>query len=104
MGKIRTLVNASYYRVKIHAVRHMIEEGFSEEDVICVLLGNGKIIELYEEDKRCLIYGQFMLKEKVRLPLHVICDYSNNKIIDIVTAYIPQKPWWITPTQRGVTQ
>lgn len=65
--KIKELVKGKHYRVKIYAVRHMIEEGFSEKEMIDALLG----------------------------------DYSNKKVIDIVTAYIPQKPWWVTPTQRG---
>ncbi|MBT9160942.1 MAG: hypothetical protein DDT26_02238 [Dehalococcoidia bacterium] len=26
---------------------------------------------------------------------------GDKKLIDIVTAYIPQKPWWMSPTQRG---
>jgi Domain of unknown function (DUF4258) len=80
----------------------MIEEGFSEQDVVSVLAGDGKILESYEEDKRCLTLGHYTVKNNVRLPLHVDCDYSNNKLIDVVTAYIPQKPWWITPTRRGL--
>jgi hypothetical protein len=80
----------------------MIEEGFSEQDVVAVLVGDGKFIESYANDSRCLIYGHFTAANNVRLPLHIVCDYSNNKLIDVVTAYIPQKPWWITPTRRGL--
>jgi hypothetical protein len=80
----------------------MIEEGFTEKDIICVLLGDGKIIESYGEDERCLLSGHYSVESNVRLPLHVVCDYSNSKITDVVTAYIPQKPWWITPTRRGL--
>lgn len=99
--KIKELVKSKHYRVKIHAVRHMIEEGFSEKEVIDALLGDSKIIESYETDNRCLILGFFLWNDKAKSPLHVVCDYSNKKVIDIVTAYIPQKPWWMTPTQRG---
>ncbi len=95
-------MHAGRYRMKIHAVRHMIEEGFSEKNVVCVLTGDGKILESYEEDTRVLIYGHFAMESDVRLPLHVVCDYSNKKLIDVVTAYIPQKPWWLTPTRRGL--
>ena len=38
-------------------VRHMIEEGFSERDMIGALLGNSRIIEKSDEDKRCLVLG-----------------------------------------------
>jgi hypothetical protein len=95
-------VQAGHYRVKIHAVRHMIEEGFTEKNVVCVLVEDGKIIEVYEEDNRCLIYGHYAMEGKASMPLHVVCDYSNNKLIDVVTAYIPQKPWWSSPTRRGL--
>ena len=98
---VKKLVNEGRYRVKIHAVRHMIEEGFSERDIIAAILGESKIVEMYDEDKRCLILGHFLCDDRIKLPIHVVCDYSNNKLIDIVTAYIPQKPWWMSPTQRG---
>lgn len=80
----------------------MIEEGFSEKDVIGILIGDGKLLESYDEDNRCLMYGHYTAENDVRLPLHVVCDYANIRLIDIVTAYIPQKPWWITPTRRGL--
>ena len=89
------------YRVTIHAVKHMIEEGFSEEDVITAILGESKIIEIYDEDKRCLILGYFLWNDKIKSAIHMVCDYSNRKLIDIVTAYIPQRPWWISPVRRG---
>lgn len=98
---IKRLVNKGRYRIKIHAVRHMIEEGFSEKDIIAAIRGKSMIIEMYGEDKRCLILGHFLWDDRIKSPIHMVCDYSNKKLIDIVTAYIPQKPWWISPTQRG---
>ena len=101
LAKIKKLVNDGRYRIKIHAVRHMIEEGFSEKDLIAAILGESRIIEMYDEDKRCLIVGHFLWDNETKSPIHVVCDYSNRKLIDIVTAYIPQRPWWMSPTQRG---
>ena len=97
---IKKLVNEGRYRIKIHAVRHMIEEGFSERNIIAAILGESRIVEMYDEDKRCLILGHFLWDDRIKSPIHVVCDYSNRKLIDIVTAYIPQKPWWMSPTQR----
>jgi hypothetical protein len=34
LAKIKALAEARKYRVRLHAVRHMIEEGFSEENII----------------------------------------------------------------------
>jgi len=101
LAKIKKLVQQGRYRIKIHAVRHMIEEGFSEKDIIAAILGETRIIEIYDEDKRCLILGRFLWDNRIKSPIHVVCDYSNRKLIDVVTAYIPQRPWWISPTQRG---
>jgi len=79
----------------------MIEEGFGEENMVEVITGRSKILENYPDEYRCLIFGYYQMSEKLRSPLHVVCDYSGAVLVDIVTAYIPQKPWWITPTKRG---
>ena len=60
LAKIKKLIGDRRYRVKSHAVKHMIEEGVLEEDVITAMLGESKIIEIYDEDKRCLILGYFL--------------------------------------------
>jgi hypothetical protein len=101
LGNIKTLVSARQYRVRLHAVRHMIEEGFSEENLLEAMTGNAKVLENYSEESRRLILGYFFMDEKARSPLPVVCDYSNNEVVDFITAYIPQKPWWQTPTRRG---
>ena len=99
--KIKQLIRERKYRVRIHAVRHMIEEGFSEENIVEAVTGKGRILENYPDESRCLMLGRFVVSGKVRSPLHIVCDYSRNDLIDIITAYIPQKPWWISPTKRG---
>ena len=103
LERIKELVNARNYRVRIHAIRHMIEEGFSEQNLLEAITGKSRILEHYPDELRCLVSGSFSLGTKVRSPLHIICDYSNEKLVDIITAYIPQKPWWNTPTRRGRT-
>ncbi|HEX4945072.1 MAG TPA: hypothetical protein VFZ34_00220 [Blastocatellia bacterium] len=101
LEKIKRLVAARRYLVKNHAHLHSIEEGFSESDMMEALAGKCRILEHYPEVSRCLILGYFMISTNVRVPLHLICDYSQDERIDFVTAYIPQKPWWLTPTIRG---
>lgn len=104
LERIGRLVGASRYRVRIHAVRHMIEEGFSEGDITGALIGKSKIVENYPDESRCLILGYFNFSGGARSPLHIVCDYSSESSVDIITAYIPQKPWWTTPTRRGRQQ
>ena len=101
LERIKGLVSAGKYRIRIHAVRHMIEEGFIETNIIEAVTGSSKIIENYSDDNRCLILGTFNFKKTITSPLHVVCDYTITDLVDIVTAYIPQKPWWVTPTKRG---
>ncbi len=101
LTKIKKLIKAGKYRTRIHAVRHMIEEGFTGMNIIEAVTGNSKIIENYPDDSRCLILGSFYFTEAAASSLHVVCDYSMSNLVDIVTAYIPQKPWWISPSKRG---
>lgn len=39
LGRIKTLVRFRRYRLRLHAIRHMIEEGFDERDIVEVLTG-----------------------------------------------------------------
>lgn len=103
LSRIRILIDQKRYRIRIHAVQHMIKEGFSENDILGVIQ-SGRLLENHVEEQRCLILGSFASGEPGIIPLHVLCDYSNNDIADIVTAYIPQKPWWRTETKRGRVQ
>jgi hypothetical protein len=103
LERIKGLVEAKKYRVRIHTVRHMIEEGFSEINLVEAVSGRSRIIENYPDELRCLVLGYFKMSENLSSPLHVVCDYCNNEVVDIVTAYIPQRPWWLTPTKRGRT-
>lgn len=100
-ARIKALVSAKRYRLRIHAVRHMIEEGFDEDDLPGAVAGRSRILEDYPNEGRCLILGYFTVGEKSGAPLDVVCDYSNLRLVDIVTAYLPQRPWWITPRKRG---
>jgi hypothetical protein len=50
LAKIKVLAEARKYRVRLHAVRHMIEEGFSEENIIEGVTGKSKILEDYPDE------------------------------------------------------
>jgi hypothetical protein len=101
LATMKALVSAKRYRIGIHAVRHMVEEGFDENNLLEGMAGRSRILEHYPNEGRCLILGYFTVGGKTRAPLHMVCDYSSPKLVDIVTAYLPQKPWWITPSKRG---
>ena len=45
--RIQELVRARHYRVGLHAVRHMIEEGFDENQLLEAVRGKLRIVEEY---------------------------------------------------------
>jgi hypothetical protein len=101
LRRIQGLVAKGAYRVRLHAVRHMIEEGFDERQMLEALGGKLTLVEAYPDESRYLVLGNFRFTPKSRSPLHVLCDVSLKDAVDIVTAYIPQRPWWTSPKQRG---
>jgi len=101
---IKNSVKNGNYALRPHTVSHMLAEGFGEDNII-EAVENGKIIENYAAEDRCLIAGTFPISEKTREHLHIVVDYWSEvgiiEWIDIVTAYIPRRPFWETPYQRG---
>jgi hypothetical protein len=104
IDQIARLVTAHQYRVGLHAVRHMIEEGFDEEQLVEAMCGRIQVLEEYPDERRCLVLGRFHFTPATTSALHVLCDLSDERVVDVVTAPIPQRPWWVTPTQRGRTK
>ncbi len=93
--KIQQLIKEESYYFYTHCLIEAKKDGVCPEDIIYCLL-TGKIIEKYSERKRVLIYGT--IGEKI--PLHVICDLSQEDIIFIVTCYIPDGREWIQYQKR----
>jgi hypothetical protein len=85
----------------------MLSEGFEESNIVESII-NGKILEHYTEEYRCLITGKFQISKNTKESLHIVVDYwSETKEIewvDVVTAYIPRKPFWETYYRRGKRQ
>lgn len=100
IDRLQALVQDRHYRLGLHAVRHMIEEGFDENQLLEAVGGKLRIVEEYTQESRYLMLGYFHFTQKTVSPLHMLCDLSKPGGVDIVTAYIPRRPWWITPTRR----
>jgi len=101
--EIRGLVNSSQYEVSLHAQQERLEDDLDIRDVEAAILG-GKIIEDYPDDPRgpsCLISGEARGR-----PLHVVVGWARkrvdgDRILRIITVYIPQPPRWSDPQTRG---
>ncbi|MBI2560381.1 MAG: DUF4258 domain-containing protein [Planctomycetes bacterium] len=93
---IRRLIKEGKYHYSNHAKDMMFERSISETHVVAAVL-KGEVLETYTEDIRGKSY--LVLGEG---PLHVVVGYNKyrQKAI-IVTAYIPEKPKWISPRKRG---
>lgn len=92
---IRQFIENEMYEYYSHAITEAKKDGVEPEDIVYVLL-IGNIIERYPDRDRVLVYGEMSNK----LPLHVVCDYSDEDLIYITTVYIPSREEWTHNFQR----
>lgn len=91
LDDLRPHVKEGRYRLARHAVRHAASEGFTERDVVATLLIGRELVR-YLEDERILVLGWVPVSPEVRVPLHVVVEYTKPRFVDVVTAYIPKDP------------
>ena len=91
LASLLPLIEAGQYRLGPHVARHMIQEGFSERDLLTALRW-GRELAVYPEDERMLVLGYMVFGSRLKLPLHIVLDYSKPRWVDVVTAFIPARP------------
>ena len=91
LDDLRPLVRDGRYRIGSHATRHATSEGFTERDIVATVL-HGRELVRYLEDERLLVLGWLPVSAEVRLPLHVVLEFSRPRFVDVVTAFIPHDP------------
>jgi len=97
VGRIRRLesllehIEAGRYRLGPHVARHMLQEGFTERDLLAALRW-GRELAVYPEDERMLVLGYMVFGPRLKLPLHVVLEYARPRWVDVVTAFIPDRP------------
>lgn len=87
---MRKLVLEGKYFFYTHALTEAKKDGIEPEDVVYAIL-TGKVIEEYPDRQRVLVFA--MLPHE--MPLHVVCDYSQVKVLLVVTVYIPDDRLWL---------
>jgi len=90
LDRIRSLVLDGKYFFYTHALTEAKKDGVTPEDVVYAIL-TGEVIEEYPDRQRILIFA--MLPH--RIPLHVVCDYSQASVLLIPTVYVPDDRSWI---------
>lgn len=88
---LKPLVRDGRYRVARHAVRHAASEGFTESDIVATILFGRELVR-YLEDERLLVLGWLPVSAEVKLPLHVVLEFSKPRFVEVVTAFIPRDP------------
>jgi len=90
LDEIRARIERGSFSVTDHALTEGFKDGITVADMIRAVQ-MGKIIELYPERHRCLIFGRTVNG----IPIHVVIDFRSRHTVDIVTTYIPGKDQWI---------
>jgi hypothetical protein len=90
LDEIRKLVLEGRYYFYVHALTEAKKDGIAPEDAVYAILA-GELVEEYPDRQRALVLAT--LPERV--PLHVVCDYSQQGVLLIVTVYIPDDRQWI---------
>jgi len=57
--RLQKLIRMRHYRIGLHAVRHMIEEGFDENQLLEAVKGKLRIVEEYTQESRYLVLSEF---------------------------------------------
>jgi hypothetical protein len=91
LADLQPLVRDGRYRIARHAVRHAAAEGFTERDIVATIL-HGRELVRYLEDERLLVLGWLPVSAEVKLPLHVVLEFSRPRFVEVVTAFIPRDP------------
>lgn len=87
------------YRLGPHVAKHMLQEGFTELDILKALEW-GRELAIYPEDGRMLVLGYMVFPPRLKLPLHVVLDYTPPRRVDIITAFIPREPYRVYSRTR----
>ena len=83
-------------RFSYHALREAYKEGLRGRDILHAIF-RGEIIERYPNRDRVLILGPVA---ESAVPLHIVCDYTDDQEIVAVTVYIPNRSEWAADAVR----
>jgi hypothetical protein len=96
---LKKRIRDNRYRLTEHADRERENDGIEIKELKRALL-ECELLEDYPDDPRgpsCLTLGF----DSQGRPIHIVCTIDKNDVALIITVYIPSKPKWLNPRQRG---
>jgi hypothetical protein len=78
---------------------HAASEGFAELDIVRTVL-YGRELARYWKDERLLVLGYIPVGPTVKIPLHVVHEFSKSRWVDVVTAFMPHDPYMVMSRER----
>jgi hypothetical protein len=96
--EIREKIGRGEYEISYHAEKERYAEDILLADLEAAVL-SGEILESYPDDPRgrsCLILGYSRNR-----PIHIVCGYTTQKWVRIITVYLPKQPKWVDERTRG---
>ncbi len=98
LSEIKKAVKEGRVRITDHADEEMAKDKLTYNEVK-EAISKGVVIESYADDKpfpSCLVYGKHEGKH-----IHAVCAYSEeDKIMVLITVYIPDADKWINYKKR----
>lgn len=101
---IQQLIGQEQYEFSLHAQQERLDEDLDVAEIEAALR-QGEMLEEYPNDPRgesCLVLGY-----AGTTPMHIVLGWARGrreeeKMLRIITVYIPQPPKWQDPRTRGV--
>lgn len=97
LSDIKEKIKSNEYEISFHAEKERYADDIEIVDLETAI-SNGEILENYLDDIRgeiCLILGYANNQ-----PVHIVCGYTRNKCVRIITVYKPETPKWINERTR----
>jgi len=103
LNEIQQLARRGRYEFSIHAQRERLEEDLDVAEIEQAI-AHGEILEEYPADPRgesCLMLGYVRTQ-----PIHAVLGWTRRKsegerVLRIITVYVPRLPKWRDPRTRG---
>ena len=103
LERIQEQFRSGEYAVSDHAITEARKDGIEPQTMTKLewIAINGKMIEEYPDRQRILLYAEL---PETKLSVHIVVEYSFPEEPVIVTAYVPDRRYWIKSQIRKTAE